>query len=276
MFDVLGQTHPCDTTTVVLDQTNTDLIADCKVLWGLKNNFRGTGTTNWNASTLISNWTGITVGGTHQRVTRFGFSQQMGGTLPPELGQLSNLLLLQITDSRLTGSIPPELGQLSNLQELWLYGNRLTGSIPPELGQLSSLTQLYLNENSLTGVIPSELADLSSLTQLLLSNNQLSGEFPLWVENLGSLTDFSIQGNLLTGHLPLEYPFPSSVTSATIGGGGMWIGCVPGWATSNSAVLGEEDLALPSCGTPPGESVWVLDTALAPPSPPLTARPPRR
>ena len=47
----------------------------------------------------------------------------------------------------------------------------------------------------------------------------------------------------------------------------MWIGCIPSWATSNSAVMGEENLDLPSCGSPPGESVWVLDTVLAPPSP---------
>ena len=99
------------------------------------------------------------------------------------------------------------------------------------------------------------------------------GEFPLWVENLGSLTQFIIQGNLLTGHLPLDNPFSSSVTNATIGGGGMWIGCVPSWATATSAVRGEENLPLPNCGSPPGESVWELDTTLAPPSP-LTVRPP--
>ena len=47
----------------------------------------------------------------------------------------------------------------------------------------------------------------------------------------------------------------------------MWIGCVPGWATSNSAVMGEEDLALPACSSPPRESVWVLDAVLDPSSP---------
>ena len=84
---------------------------------------------------------------------------------------------------------------------------------------------------------------------------------------MGNLTIFSINGNLLSGHLPLDNPFSAIIQGATIGGGGTWIGCVPSWATMNIAIIGEENLGLPNCGTPPGESVWVLDTVLAPPSP---------
>ena len=255
LFDVLGQTHPCDTTTVVSDQTNTELIADCKVLWAARDTLRGTATLNWNATTAIGSWQGIRTSGTPLRVTEISFLTR-----------------------GLNGSLPPELGQLSSLLQLHLGGNSLTGPIPPELGNLSNLRDLDLRASSLTGPIPPELGNLSNLRQLLLRNNRLSGEFPLWIENLGSLQQFSIQGNLLTGHLPLEYPLPSSISSApgilgvplgsaTIGGGNMFIGCLPSWATATSAVQGEENLGLPDCGSPPGESVWVLDTALAPPSP---------
>ena len=53
----------------------------------------------------------------------------------------------------LTGSIPPELGGLTGLESLDLSNNRLTGSIPPELGALESLTALNLAGNDFWGCI---------------------------------------------------------------------------------------------------------------------------
>ena len=60
----------------------------------------------------------------------------------------------------LTGSIPPEIGCLTNLEYLGLYGNQLTGEIPSEIGNLTHLTTLYLFDNQLTGEIPPEVCDL--------------------------------------------------------------------------------------------------------------------
>ena len=76
----------------------------------------------------------------------------------------------------MTGTIPPELGNLSNLEFLRLYGNQLTGPIPPELGNLSNLETLWLGDNQLTGTIPPELGNLSNLKDLRLHNNELTGE----------------------------------------------------------------------------------------------------
>ena len=73
----------------------------------------------------------------------------------------------------LTGSIPPEIGNLTNLTSLILINNQLTGSIPPELGNLTYLGSLDLSNNQLTGSIPLELGNLTNLTKLDLSNNQL-------------------------------------------------------------------------------------------------------
>jgi len=42
---------------------------------------------------------------------------------------------LTLNGSDLSGGIPPELGKLTNLRLLGLTQNRLTGSIPPELGE---------------------------------------------------------------------------------------------------------------------------------------------
>ena len=40
------------------------------------------------------------------------------GVIPPEIGQLTNLINLYLQDNELTGSIPSEIGDLTNLQEL--------------------------------------------------------------------------------------------------------------------------------------------------------------
>ena len=244
-FNVFGQTHPCDTTTVVSDQTNTGLIADCKVLWGLKDTLRGDATLNWNASTemttttpsgLSSVWSGVFVGGNPRRVTSITFqgtntlgigpspSQELNGTLPPELGNLPSLSTLNISNSNpsgepmrpssggLTGSIPPELGNLSNLRQLYLNNNSLSGSIPSDLGKLSNFRQINLSGNNLTGSIPPELGNLSNLRQLYLNNNSLSGSIPSDLGKLSNLSLLHLHWNSLSGPIPSELGNLSNLT----------------------------------------------------------------
>jgi hypothetical protein len=83
-----------------------------------------------------------------------------------------------LTSNHLNGSIPPELGNLSNLIGLYLSSNQLSGSIPAELGNLANLEYLYLNANQLSGHIPAELGNLASLRFVLLNSNQLIGRIP--------------------------------------------------------------------------------------------------
>ena len=75
-----------------------------------------------------------------------------------------HVLGLYLMANQLSGSIPPELGNLSSLNWLYLFLNQLSRSIPPELGNLSSLIRLELSANELSGSIPPELGNLSSLT----------------------------------------------------------------------------------------------------------------
>ncbi len=56
---------------------------------------------------------------------------------------------LLLNDNNLGGTLPASLGNLSSLQTLWLQNNNLSGSIPPELGNLNSIQRLYLSHNSL-------------------------------------------------------------------------------------------------------------------------------
>ncbi len=134
----------------------------------------------------------------------------MSGSIPIELGNLTNLIQLYLHSNNLTGSIPVELGNLSNLQVLFLNSNSLTGGIPTEMGNLSNLTALWLHNNSLTGSIPVELGNLTSLINLYLHDNSLSGIVPSQLGNLTSVTIVQIQANA-----GLEGWLPSSMTNMT-------------------------------------------------------------
>ena len=118
--------------------------------------------------------------------TELDLSQnQLTGSIPPEIENLTNLTKLRLDDNQLTGSIPPEIGNLTNLTRLYLGSNQLTGPIPPEIGNLTNLRYLYLDDNELTGSIPSEIGNLTNLTGFYLQDNQLSGIIPDEICNQG-------------------------------------------------------------------------------------------
>ena len=117
----------------------------------------------------------------------------MTGEIPTELGSLTELELVSLSQNQLTGEIPSELGSLANMEELWLSENQLTGEIPVELGSLANLVKLSLWGNQLTGEIPDELGRLTNLTVLYLSGNQLTGCVPASLRDVAD-NDFAQLG----------------------------------------------------------------------------------
>lgn len=132
---------------------------------------------NWLRTNTPCSWYGVFchVAG---RVTDFFWSNNnMRGTLPPELGNLTKLRQLILNGSQLRGAIPPELGKLINLEILSLFNNQLSGTIPPSLGNLTNLQFLDLAVNQLSGTIPPELGKLTN-AYITLRSNQLGGSIP--------------------------------------------------------------------------------------------------
>ncbi len=163
-----------------------------------------TDNTNWLSDEPLGDWYGVTTdaGG---RVTALDLSRNnLTGTMPAELGNLSSLTNLSLVYNQLTGAIPTELGSLSNLMRLYLTGNQLTGAIPPELGSLSNLEIIALAGNQLTGSLPSELGNLSDITTIYFGNNQLTGAIPAELGNLSNLTELDVNTNQLAGAVPSE------------------------------------------------------------------------
>ena len=196
----------CSVGIVVSDpEANSDLVEDCELLLHIRDTLAGTATLNWSVDTPITDWDGITVGGTPSRVLRLSLiSRGLTGTIPPTLAELTGLEVLALNRNELTGPIPAELARLSNLSFLSLAINQLSGEIPAGLGNLANLKQLWLKDNQLTGEIPPELGSLSKLTYLVLHTNQLSGDIPAWLGLLTNLEPLSLESNQLSGEIPPE------------------------------------------------------------------------
>ncbi|KAJ3073369.1 hypothetical protein HDU98_001718, partial [Podochytrium sp. JEL0797] len=58
------------------------------------------------------------------------------GTIPAMLGNLGQLMILDLSGNSLVGAIPPQLASCTNLQQIDLQNNLLTGVVPPVLMQL--------------------------------------------------------------------------------------------------------------------------------------------
>ena len=156
--------------------------------------------TLWGKVYIVENTTKIHYYGTWDNLG------QLTGSIPPVIGNLTNLTQLILNDNQLTGTIPPEIGNLTNLTKLQLQNNQLTGSIPSEIGNLTNLEFLWLSNNQLTGEIPSEIGNLTNLTDLDLYNNQLTGEIPETICDLNLDWDWSVVHNN-----QLCPPYPSCI-----------------------------------------------------------------
>ncbi|KAI8566735.1 hypothetical protein RHMOL_Rhmol02G0065000 [Rhododendron molle] len=163
---------------------------------------------------------------------------RLNGTIPTNIGLLSNLVYLDLSTNSFSGTIPlsvanltkvveldfgrnPITGQLDprlfpdrgssqaktgllSLQRLLFQSTLLSGPLPPEIGNLEDLTILALDNNSFSGPIPQSLGNLSKITILYLTQNKFSGQIPKNFGTLTKLTELSLFSNYLSGSVPEE------------------------------------------------------------------------
>ena len=158
----------------------------------------------WLSEAPLRSWFGVETDA-DGRVTALKLRNNgLAGTLPPEIGDLTELRELHLHYNRISGTIPPEIGNLTQLRDLQLYQNGFSGTIPPVLGDLTGLTDLDLSYNELTGTIPHEIGNLVRLNTLYLEANSLSGAIPPEIGNLTGLTLLWLHSNELSGSIPPE------------------------------------------------------------------------
>eukprot|EP00253_Pinus_taeda_P024557 PITA_24557 len=128
------------------------------------------------------------------------------GTIPNCLGNISSLQYIDLVDNNLHGSVPSELGMLIQLSILSLVGNYLTGRIPSSLSNCTNIELLSIAYNQLVGHIPSELCSKKThqLNRLFLGGNKLSGNIPSSLSNCTQLRVIALAGNQLSGTVPME------------------------------------------------------------------------
>lgn len=123
----------------------------------------------------------------------------LNGSIPPQIGKLTELTHLDLSGNFLTGELPVSLANLTQLVELHLSQNHIYGSIPSKIGSMKNLIDLNLGDNHLVGAIPPSLSQLTKLTFLYLNGNQINGSIPLEIGNLENLIYLLLNDNNLTG-----------------------------------------------------------------------------
>ncbi|GMI67990.1 BARELY ANY MERISTEM 1 [Hibiscus trionum] len=160
---------------------------------------------NWNATTPLCSFTGVTCDYTRRHVTSIDLTNfTLSGTLSPSLAHLRFLQNLSVADNQLSGPIPTELAALSSLRYLNLSNNVFNGSFPTQLSQLKALQVLDLYNNNMTGELPVSVTELPNLRHLHFGGNYFSGQIPSSYGRWEHLEYLAVSGNELDGKIPPE------------------------------------------------------------------------
>jgi len=234
--------------------------------------FNSTGGSNWNQKEnwltgTLDTWQNVTVENGRVVGLNFGWDNNMVGTLPNDIGNLTAIKwFIASGNNDLTGSIPAEIGNLSNLETLAFYNCNLTGTIPdeilnlhrlqtlelsfnnfnaapmPDFGQLTQLQNLTIEECNFTGDIPAGLSDLTQLQNIYLSNNPNLNQGPIpELSACSELRNFGMYSCNRNGTVPLWLLQSTTLTGINISGNSL-TGTLP-TSFANRANIRELDLA---------------------------------
>jgi Leucine-rich repeat (LRR) protein len=162
--------------------------------------------TNWLSEAAVCEWALVDCAGGEEEIVGLGFlANNLTGTIPTEIGLLSNLMSLDLSQNSLTGTIPIDLLRMKTLTILDLSFNGLVGSIPTEIGLLSNLETLGVVNANVDGMLPTELGLLTEIKLLMIGHNPLlSGRIPTELGLLKRLQIIFLVWNDLLGPIPTE------------------------------------------------------------------------
>ncbi|KAK4402162.1 Receptor-like protein kinase [Sesamum angolense] len=133
------------------------------------------------------------------------------GEIPEEIGNLGELIELELSQNYITGEIPRGITKLKKLWQLELYLNDLTGELPPGLGNLTNLEYFDASTNRLYGNLseirtaPQKLGSWAEFIFIDVSENFLSGPIPPDMCKKGTMWKLLMLQNNFTGEIPGSY-----------------------------------------------------------------------
>jgi len=235
---------PCTETQIILNEQRYALAVMYFSLGGDNWNYGaiGSGEGEWMSPLNYCEW-GPTIqtqgGGSYEMLEcdEFGNvlnlnmqSNNMEGTIPPEIGVLVYMTSYISFFNAQTGPIPTSLGLILPLQTFDVesnnmdgdlfkpefYGlqeiinfraslNNFRGTIPTEIGQWTKLQNLWFAQNFITGTLPTEIGNCVDMGAFLFYENEIQGTLPTELGNMNALTWIDMEDNQIVGTIPEEF-----------------------------------------------------------------------
>lgn len=221
----LSNTHECEWTGITCDVGDSGSIVVALDMWG--QNMTGSIPSEISQITFLQS---ISLG-----------YNNFTGTIPSEFAEMRYLVSLELNGNKLTGSIPPQYWNTLTLQGLNLVENMLTGTLSTEVGLLTNLKGLHLSQNRFQGTLPTELGNLMFLSYARVNGNQLTGAIPTQLGNLSILQELWMHENLLSGTIPTEFGLMPEISELRISNNRIY-GTIPEQLWDNKTQLLKLDL----------------------------------
>ncbi|WP_270999924.1 immunoglobulin-like domain-containing protein [Listeria seeligeri] len=170
------------------------------------------------------------------------YKRNLSGTIPDEIGNLTNLTYLRLMGNSLNGTIPDSIGNLTKLQTLDLAGNAMNstyngyraeglgGAVPESVGNLTELKELKLGSYSNFTSLPSSIGNLKKLETLEMSQSRLTS-VPIEVKDLTSLKSMNFSYNQINQEIPEEWGQLTNLTNFNVECNAFY-GEIPEWTYS--------------------------------------------
>jgi Leucine-rich repeat (LRR) protein len=128
---------------------------------------------------------------------------QINGTLPATIGNLTELEYLDLSTTYLSGTLPHSVVHLVNLLHVSLGSTLMEGTLPVELCHLTQLEVIGMDSSHFSGTLPTCYGQLTHLASLYIGNTPtIFGRIPDTFRNLARLENLNLYGNALTGTIP--------------------------------------------------------------------------
>ena len=197
-------------------------------LYNATNGDQWTIKTNWCSDEPINNWYGVFCKFGSWQISLIDLqSNNLSGTIPSSIGDLTELQTLSLSSNNLYGELPSTLGNCTKLEDLLVHQNKLSGILPESLGNCTELWRADLSDNQFSGALPASIGRWGKIEVLNLSKNQFTTipdeiskmsalqQLDLYHNNVvnipASISELKSLVSLNLSHNALEMEFPISI-----------------------------------------------------------------